>query len=188
MKKNLLAAAILGASALALSGVPQAQTTQAPMPQVPASVNKLSSEDRSFLSDAAQSGHLEIAGSKLALEKSANADVKKFAQTMINDHTEVGQKVAALAKSKGYEPPTEPSLVQSAKLKALGLRDEGFDKAYSGEIGVSAHEDAVKLFEKASRDAKDPDIKKFATDTLPSLKHHLELAKALQQSVESKTK
>ncbi|WBX89136.1 DUF4142 domain-containing protein [Achromobacter mucicolens] len=188
MKKNLLTAAILGASALALSGAPQAQTSPAPTPQVPASVDKLPSEDRGFLSDAAQSGHLEIAGSQLALEKSANAEVKKFAQTMINDHTEVGQQMAALAKSKGYEPPTEPSLVQSAKLKALGLRDEGFDKAYSGEIGVTAHEDAVKLFEKASRDAKDPDVKKFATDTLPSLKHHLELAKALQQSVESKTK
>jgi len=163
MKKNLLTAAILGASALALSGPPQAQTTVAPTPQVPASVDKLSSGDRGFLSDAARSGHLEIAGSKLALEKSANADVKKFARTMNNDHTEVGQKVVALNKNKGYEAPTEPSLVQSAKLKVLGLRDEGFDKGYSREIGVSAHEDAVKLFEKASRDAKDPDVKKFAT-------------------------
>ncbi|CAB3743547.1 DUF4142 domain-containing protein [Achromobacter kerstersii] len=188
MKKHFFPAAILAVSVLAVGGATQAQTTAAPPPQVPASANKLDSEDRGFLSDAAQSGHLEIEGSKLALEKSANADVKKFAQTMINDHTEVGQKLAVLAKSKGYEPPTEPSLVQSAKLKALGLRDEGFDKAYSGEIGVSAHEEAVKLFENASREAKDPEVKKFAADTLPNLKHHLEQAKALQQGVESKAK
>lgn len=188
MKKHVLRAAILAATVLAFGGATNAQTTAPPTPQVPASANKLDSEDRAFLSDAAQSGHLEISGSKLALEKSANGDVKKFAQTMIDDHTEVGEKLAALAKSKGYEPPTEPSLVQSAKLKALGLRDEGFDKAYSGEIGVSAHEDAVKLFENATREAKDPEVKKFATDTLPSLKHHLEQAKALQQSVEPKTK
>ena len=49
--------------------------------------------------------------------------------------------------------------MQQAKLKALGLRDDSFDKAYIDEIGVSAHEDAVKLFEKASNDVKDPDIK-----------------------------
>lgn len=146
--------------------------------------SELDADDRSFLENAAQAGHLEVQGSKLALEKSGNAEVKKFAQKMIDDHGKAGQKLADLAKQKGFDAPTEPSLIQQAKLKTLGLRDEGFDEAYVDEIGVSAHEDAVELFEEASTDAKDTDVKQFASDTLPTLQQHLQMAQTLQQNVE----
>lgn len=102
---------------------------------------------------------------------------------MIDDHTKVGVQLDTLARSKGYQAPAEPSLVQKAKLQALSLRDEGFDKAYADEIGVAAHEDAVELFTKAAGEAKDPDVKQFATATLESLKAHLEMARTLQQAV-----
>lgn len=186
MKNRLLKAGLGAAIVLSMGSVALAQTPAAPGGQVPAATNKLDSEARGFLTDAAESGHLEIAGSKMALEKSQNAEVKKFAQMMIDDHTKVGQKLEALAKSKGFEAPKDPSMMQSAKLKALGLRKEGFDKAYADEIGVDAHEDAVKLFEKALKEVKDPEVKQFAIETLPSLQQHLQAAKALQQSVSAK--
>lgn len=186
MKNRFLKAGLSAAIALGMGSVVLAQTPAAPDAQVPATTNKLDSDARGFLTDAAESGHLEIAGSKMALEKSQNAEVKQFAQKMIDDHTKVGQQLDALAKSKGFEPPKEPSLMQSAKLKAMSLRDEGFDKAYADEIGVDAHEAAVKRFEKASKEVKDPDVKQFATETLPALQQHLQAAKALQQSVAAK--
>lgn len=188
MKKNLLKAGLGAVIALSMGTAVLAQTPATPGGQAPAATNKLDSDARGFLSEAAESGHLEIAASKMALEKSQNAEVKQFAQKMIDDHTKVGQQLEALAKSKGYEPPKDPSLMQTAKLKALGLRDEGFDKAYADEIGVGAHEDAVKLFEKASKDVKDPEVKQFAIETLPHLQEHLQAAKNLQQSVTPKTK
>ncbi|MPS77694.1 MAG: DUF4142 domain-containing protein [Achromobacter sp.] len=175
----LLSIAVLGAGTTALAQQTAPATTAAPM----ASDSKLDSKDRDFLENAAQSGHMEVEGSKLALKKSQNAEVKSFAQKMIDDHGKAGEKLAALAKSKGYDAPTEPSLMQQAKLKTLGLRDEGFDKAYAEGVGVSAHEDAVKLFEEASNQAKDPEIKQFATETLPTLQQHLQMAKTLEQSV-----
>ncbi|KNY11005.1 membrane protein [Achromobacter piechaudii] len=175
----LLSIAVLGAGTTALAQQTAPATPAAPM----ASDSKLDSKDRDFLENAAQSGHMEVEGSKLALKKSQNAEVKSFAQKMIDDHGKAGEKLAALAKSKGYDAPTEPSLMQQAKLKTLGLRDEGFDKAYAEGVGVSAHEDAVKLFEEASNQAKDPEIKQFATETLPTLQQHLQMAKTLEQSV-----
>lgn len=157
---------------------------QAAMAQAAPAPAKLDSGDRDFLESAAQAGHLEVQASQLALEKARNADVKAFAQKMIEDHGKAGQQLATLAQSKGYEVPTEPSLMQKARLKALGLRDEGFDKAYAEEIGVGAHEDAVALFEKASNEVKDPDIKQFAIQTLPTLQQHLQMAKALKQGTD----
>lgn len=160
-------------------GGPQAGIAQpAPTP------TKLDSGDRDFLESAAQASHLEVQASRLALEKTRNADLKAFAQKMIDEHGKAGQQLAALAHGKGYDVPTEPSLTQKARLKALGLRDEGFDKAYAEEIGVGAHEDAVALFEKASNDVKDPDIRQFAIQTLPTLRQHLRMAGTLKQGMD----
>jgi len=195
----LLSVSLLGAGSVAVAqqtapatpstpGAPASPTTPA-SPGAPAATpmaeSRLDGKDRDFLENAAQSGHMEVEGSKMALEKSQNAEVKKFAQQMIDDHTKAGQQLAALAKSKGVDVPTDPSLMQQAKLKTLGLRDEGFDEAYAEGVGVSAHEDAVKLFEEASNEAKDPEVKQFATETLPKLQQHLQMAKTLDQSVKN---
>lgn len=180
MNTRHLTATLLAVAALGGAQTVMAQATPA-TPMVAES--KLDSKDRDFLENAAQAGHMEVEGSKLALEKSRNADVKRFAQKMIDDHGKAGQQLADLAKAKGYDAPTEPSLMQQAKLKTLGLRDEGFDKAYAESIGVAAHEDAVKLFQQASNEAKDPEVKQFATETLPTLEQHLQMAKSLEQSV-----
>ncbi|MFF7056434.1 DUF4142 domain-containing protein [Achromobacter spanius] len=195
----LLSVSLLGAGSVAVAqqtapatpstpGAPASPTTPA-SPGAPAAApmaeSRLDGKDRDFLENAAQSGHMEVEGSKMALEKSQNAEVKKFAQQMIDDHTKAGQQLAALAKSKGVDVPTDPSLMQQAKLKTLGLRDEGFDEAYAEGVGVSAHEDAVKLFEEASNEAKDPEVKQFATETLPKLQQHLQMAKTLDQSVKN---
>ncbi len=181
MKFPYLTASVLAVASLFMTSPGMAQTP-APQGGAMSSSAKLDSQDRSFLDDAAQAGQMEIEGSMLALKQARSADVKSFAQRMIEDHGAVARELDALAKSKGYEVPTGPSLMQQAKLKALGLRDEGFDRAYADEIGVSAHEDAVKLFQAASSTAKDPDVRAFAAKTLPNLQKHLEMAKALQQS------
>ena len=46
----------------------------------------------------------------------------------------------------------------------------------------SDHEDAVKLFEKASK-SDDLEVAAFAQKTLPALLHHLEMAKDLKKTV-----
>lgn len=139
--------------------------------------SKLPRADVSFLKDAAQAGHAEVEGSKLALKKSSNDKVKAFAQQMVDDHTKVGDELTALAKSKGLDVPTEPSLTQKAKLKILSARDgSGFDKHYADAIGVDAHQDTIKLFQKASKEVSDPEVKAFITKTLPGLEHHLQMA------------
>ncbi|WP_459617523.1 DUF4142 domain-containing protein [Bordetella sp. 2513F-2] len=198
MEMKVLTLTLLTAGTLACSAgaVAQSQTPAADpaSPQAPAAEpaapqtqdageSQLDGDDEDFLENAAQSGHTEVEGSKLAQTKAKSPDVKSFAERMIQDHTKVAEELAALAKEKGYTPPAEPSLMQKAKLKTLGLTDDGFDKMYASQIGVSAHEDAVELFRNASEKAKDPDIKAFAAKTLPALEEHLEMARALQQKV-----
>jgi len=138
---------------------------------------KLARPDEAFLKQAAQSGLAEVQGSKLAVDKAVNTQVKGFAQQMVDDHTKVNEELKALAARKGVEVPAEPSLAQKARLELLRSADgAAFDRRYADTLGVSAHEDAVRLFQKAATSASDADVKAFASKALPSLKHHLEMA------------
>jgi putative membrane protein len=149
---------------------------------------KLGRAEVDFLTSAAQAGHTEVEGSKLALNKGVNTQVKGFAQQMIDDHSKTGSELASLAASKGVTLPDSPSLIQKTKIKLLSARDgAGFDREYTNGIGVAAHEDALTLFQKTSREAKDADIKDFAVKTLPTLAHHLQMARDLKTVIDKES-
>lgn len=145
----------------------------------------LSMSDKNFFENAAQSNKAEIAASEMAKSKSKNPLVLKFADQMIKDHTEAYAALSALAKAKRVELPTEPSIMQKGKAKLLSTKDgKDFDEDYAETIGVAAHEDTVKLFEKTAKNADDADVKQFAAKMLPALKHHLEEAKKLKAATD----
>jgi putative membrane protein len=142
---------------------------------------KLARADESFLKQADQNGLAEVESSKLALTKAQNQQVKAFAQQMVDDHTKANDELKALAQSKGVELPNQPSLAQRAKMKLLEKSDpENFDRRYIEQMGVEAHEDTVELFQKAAREARDADVKSYASTTLPKLQEHLKMAQDLK--------
>lgn len=144
--------------------------------------------DEAFMKQAAQNGHAEIEASKLAQQKAKRADVKAFAEAMVNDHTKVDGELKQLAASKKVELPTEPSLKQKGELKMIDVGDaDKFDQRYTKAFGVKAHQETIKLFEEAAAKASDPEVKAFAQKTLPSLKHHLEMARALDTAAGGKS-
>ncbi|MGB6103546.1 MAG: DUF4142 domain-containing protein [Pusillimonas sp.] len=145
----------------------------------------LASRDGMFLENAIQGSHAEIVGSQLALEKTESDDVKSFARMMIDDHGKMAKEAETLATQKGMTPPTGPSAMQATEITALkALSGGAFDAMYVNRIGVASHEATVEMFEKASQESEDPDIKEMATKTLPKLKRHLEMANSLNQKQE----
>jgi putative membrane protein len=143
----------------------------------------LARSDAAFMKQAAENGHAEIEASKLAQKKAKRPDVKTFADTMIADHTKVGDELKQLAASKKVELPAGPSLKQKAELKMIDAgADDKFGDRYAKSFGVKAHEETIKLFQEAANGATDAEVKAFAQKTLPSLQHHLEMAKALNSA------
>ncbi|AUM69415.1 DUF4142 domain-containing protein [Pseudomonas fluorescens] len=144
-----------------------------------------------FVDNATAGGIAEIETSKLALEKSASADVKEFANKMITDHTKANEELKTLAKKHDIEVPEDTTLVKKAKEKLLDLRDESFDAAYANNQ-VKAHEETIALFKKEAETVTDDkkagntELKAFAQKMLPDLEHHLEAAKKLQAAHPSK--
>lgn len=142
--------------------------------------DKLARADAAFIKDAAQGGMAEVESSQLAVQKANDPAIKSFAQRMVEDHTKANQELKALAQTKGVELPGDPSMMQKAKVKSLSTADGAtFDQRYTESMGVKAHEDTVKLFQKAANSAKDADVKAFASKTLPTLQGHLKMAREL---------
>src|SRR5437764_12404700 len=81
--------------------------------------DKLARGDMDFLKQAAENGLAEVAGSKIAIGKAVNTQVKGFAQQMVDDHGKANEALKALAVSKGVELPTQLSLAQKAKIQLL---------------------------------------------------------------------
>jgi len=151
--------------------------------------NNVPHADESFMKKAAEGGMAEIEASKMAAEKASNTQVKSFAQQMVDDHTKAADELKQLAESKGVKLPTEPSMMQKAKLKLL-KNDTGvaFDKRYADSFGVAAHKDTVSLFQKEASKGKDAETKAWAEKTLPTLQHHMEMATDLKKSTDAEKK
>ena len=146
--------------------------------------NDISQSDKYFLQNVAETGHYELEGSRLALKKAKDAEVVKFAKRMTEDHGNARASLRSLASSKGVELSKKPSPAQQNKLENLNEKEgTSFDKLFASTIAVSAHEQAVKLLEEAAEKAEDSDVKKFASDTLPIMKTHLEEAKRVNAVV-----
>nr|WP_314487000.1 DUF4142 domain-containing protein [uncultured Pseudomonas sp.] len=131
-----------------------------------------------FVDEASAKGIAEVEAGKLALEKSQSADIKTFAQMMIDDHTKANEKLKAIAQQKNIKVATDAELLDKAKKLILDIREESFDRSYANNQ-VKAHEDTIKLFQEEVNEGKDAEVKAFAGDTLPKLKAHLEAARKL---------
>jgi putative membrane protein len=141
---------------------------------------ELSSQDESFLAAAAKSGMAEIELSKLAGEKSSRSDIKMYAHQLLSDHTKATEELKTLAVTKKYKLPTGPGVANDTKKVALqALEGRDFEDKYVNSM-VDDHKSALKLFQEESQNGVDPDIKKFASKTLPILREHLSMAKALE--------
>ena len=135
-----------------------------------------------FIKEAATSDMLEIDASKLAQQK-GNAEEKKFAEQMITDHTKTSSELKSIVSGE-MSAAIPAALDDSSQKKLDKLRDakpDDFASQYD-PMQVSAHKDAVSLFERYAKGGEDPKLKDWAGRTLPALQHHLQMAEDLNKN------
>jgi len=147
--------------------------------QNPAANVNVSAEDRKFILDAAQSGLHEVKMAMLGVERGTNSALKAYAQKVFDDHTLSNAELQALARLKGIVLPA-PSNTDSSEVSLSRLTGIEFDQEFVREA-IADHLKDLAVFEKEDQSSgADPDIKGFAHSTLPTLRSHLEQAKALK--------
>lgn len=182
-----LSGAVLASTALAQTQNPPQQpprNTEA----TPRGTGRVADADADFLKQAMYNNNAEVEASRLAVAKANGSQVKEFAQKMVDEHSATDRELRALASAKGVTISNDPSLMQRGKLAVLSARDrDTFDRRYIDAI-VDAHQEAVDLFQRASTNSSDPEVKAFAARTLPTLQQHLQHAQQLKnQPADSQT-
>jgi putative membrane protein len=139
--------------------------------------------DESFVTKATQGGMAEVELGRLATQKAANEKVKQFGQRMVDDHSKANDELNGIVARKGMTAPTAlDSASESTKTRLSRLNGAEFDRAYMEEM-VSGHKQAIALFQREADHGADPDIKAFASRTLPIIQHHLQLAEETLNAV-----
>jgi putative membrane protein len=143
----------------------------------------LSDDDKEFATKAAQGNMSEVSLGSMAAQKGTSPDVKTFGNRMVNDHGKALDELKQLAQNKGMTLPTDVSAEQKATADKLSkYSGKQYDKAYADTM-ADDHEKDAKEFEKASKDAKDPDLKAWAAKVLPVIQDHLKMAKEMKGKV-----
>ncbi|HKG58967.1 MAG TPA: DUF4142 domain-containing protein [Pyrinomonadaceae bacterium] len=144
-----------------------------------AGMGNMTSQDRNFVMDAAMGGMMEVELGRVAAQQGMSDAVKQFGQRMVDDHSTANQELMSLASGKGITLPAqldEKHREHVTKLSAMS--GANFDREYT-KMMVSDHRKDVSEFEKQSTRGTDPDLKAFASKTLPTLQEHLRMAEAL---------
>jgi putative membrane protein len=133
-------------------------------------------DDDRFVTEAAAGGLMEVKLGQLAVEHASSADVKKFAQRMVDDHGKANKVLMGVADKKGIKVSTDLPKKHQEKYDELAkLKGAEFDRAYM-KLMVMDHEEDLKEFDKESKSGKDPDVRDFAAKTLPLIREHLTMA------------
>jgi putative membrane protein len=145
--------------------------------------------DPEIASIAVTANQVDINQAALAREKSKNADVLNFAQTMANDHKAVIDQAVALVTKLKVTPKdnavSQKLLADAAKTKAVLQTKSGkaFDKAYV-DNEVAYHKAVIGVVEGTLIPAaQNAELKALLQKVVPTLKTHLEHAEMLQKSL-----
>jgi putative membrane protein len=161
---------------------------------------------RNFVEEMLNGGMAEIELSKIATQRTRNPEVKKFAETLVRDHTKAANDLKQVATRHNIQPPTalnEDAREEADRLNKLAVAE--FDKQYVQEM-IDRHENSVDKLEsrvdgnKRTNEGRSADVRPEKSDNtleagantwaaavLPTVRQHLEMAKDLNNKLSRRT-
>src|SRR5262245_44452640 len=141
--------------------------------------SQLTESDKSFAMKAATVGKHEVELGQLAATRALSSDVKAFANRMVQDHSRAGDELMQLNSRLGISTPAEEDGAFKQMFDRLSkLKGVDFDRAYMNEM-VEGHKKVADEFSTYVSSGTNPDLKAWASKTLPTTREHLQLAQDL---------
>lgn len=151
---------------------------QTPPPPPPAEAK---SQAMPYVMASGQSDLYEINSSQIALQKSQNPAVKRFATMMIRDHQKTTANTMAAAKKAGLTP-TPPMLDAGATASINELQTAApgdFDRIYLAQQ-MPAHQAALDLQQSYASGGYQAALRANAKAAAPIVKRHLDMVTKMQ--------
>lgn len=133
-------------------------------------------DDVAFVKQATESGRKEVAAARDALPQLKNPELKRIAEMLVSDHSNANARLSKLAEAKGWPVPAPAA----ATPPASGTASSDFDTKWTADM-IAGHERSVALYRAQAQGGEDKDLRKYASDTLPTIEHHLAELRSLQK-------
>ena len=129
--------------------------------------------DAAFLATVAQADMTIVHIAKMAQDRGDTAKLKDFANALVQDHTNGYQELTELAAKAGETVPKAIDKQNERTIEALNqYKGKNFDHAFL-EDQSAQHERLINAFKHEAEHGSNPDIKAYASKTLPALEQHL---------------
>ncbi len=137
-------------------------------------------DNKEFVNDAVENNSKELYLLALGKQMGTSSEVRSAAQKMEADHKKLADEVTAYASAKGITIEADTTDTDHG----MATRNKGtdWDKDWVDKM-VKDHEKDVRMFEDARDDVDDPELKALIDKTLPTLRKHLDMAKAMQNKM-----
>lgn len=187
---RIIAGSLIILGAVACNNTPEnnSDTDSVGMGKVPQEQNQEKADRRAdsiFVAKANEINLEEIKLGELAKTKSNTENVVQLADMLINDHTDLKQKLSTLADQKSMTLLPLSDDAQQTYNELKNLTTDDFDNAYINKM-IKGHKMAIGIFSKDSTSLNDSDIRQYAIETLPILRKHINNAIAAQKEMNSK--
>jgi putative membrane protein len=142
----------------------------------------ISKSEQNFVKRATIDGMAEVAAGQVAAQKGSNDQVKQFAKTMVADHNKMNAQLKQIAVTKGLTLPDTGKKVDRESGSLSKVDGQKLDQRYA-RMQVKDNAIMVKFFQREAEKGKDPELRKFASDTLATLQAHSDKAVQLASAV-----
>lgn len=140
--------------------------------------------DAQFMITAAEFNLRQIKLGQLAQLSGKITEVKELGKMMEAYHTVSLTDLTSLGRQKGMNVPTSATNDVEDVYNALKSKTgSDFDREYCNRV-VTRHKEVIDIFEKATAEATDANVKAWAIITLPGLHTHLDHAIACQNKLD----
>jgi putative membrane protein len=138
-------------------------------------------KDATFAVNIADANMLEIKLGELAESYATTAAVKDLGKMIVDDHTKAGEALEGIAIRNDISLPDSLSDKSTIKYNEFAAkRGTDFDKSFTQEM-IDAHKNAIDAFQEEADKGNNGELKQWASETIPTLQHHLEMSDSVQR-------
>ncbi len=149
------------------------------------SAEKATPTDGEIAGIMAAADRRDIEVSKIALDRSKDADVRRYASKMVKDHQRAIDRLDAVTSAAGITAATSEQMDPGEMIERLrGLTGRELAQAYFGMM-IEDHQKVLTFIdEQALPNVDDPELKKTIGEHRMAVDAHLQEAKALAKKLE----
>jgi len=133
-------------------------------------------DDIGFVKQASENGRKEVSAARDALPQLKNPRLREVAEMLVKDHSAANDRLSKLADAKGWPLPA-PKAVPPAD---SGTASSDFDARWTADM-IAGHEKSLALYRAQASNGEDKDLRRYASEMLPAIEHHLAELKELQK-------